>query len=104
LLCSSWQSAILGRNSLQRGAVAAALMGVGRAVAGRGEVRPVYGRVGRGAVVPFDVPSSGALHQRLSEWQDMIPAHFQIYPLINLATAQYFLRMGRTEGNRSIGL
>ena len=62
-----------------------------------GEVRSVFARVGRGAVVLFDVPSNEMLHQRLNEWQDMIPAHFEIYPLIDPAAAQHFLRTGGTE-------
>lgn len=62
-----------------------------------GEVRSVYARVGRGAVVLFDVPSIEVLHQRLNEWQDMIPAHFEIYPLIDSAAAQHFLRTGGPE-------
>jgi hypothetical protein len=62
-----------------------------------GEVRSVYARVGRGAVVLFDVPSNEVLHQRLNEWQDMIPAHFEIYPLIDSAAAQRFLQTGGTE-------
>jgi muconolactone delta-isomerase len=61
-----------------------------------GEVRSVYARVGRGAVVLFDVPSNVVLHQRLNEWQDMIPAHFEIYPLIDPAAAQNFLQTGGT--------
>jgi len=32
-----------------------------------GEVRSVHARVGRGAVVLFDVPSNEVLHQRLNE-------------------------------------
>jgi hypothetical protein len=62
-----------------------------------GEVRLVYAKVGRGAVVLFDVPSNEALHHRLNEWQDMVPAHFEVYPLIDPAAAQHFLRTGGTE-------
>ena len=62
-----------------------------------GEVRSVYAKVGRGAVVLFDVASNEALHHRLNEWQDMVPAHFEVYPLIDPAAAQHFLRTGGTE-------
>lgn len=62
-----------------------------------GEVRSVYARVGRGAVVLFDVSSNEVLHQRLNEWQDIIPIRFEVYPLIDPAAAQQFLRMGGTE-------
>ncbi len=59
-----------------------------------GEVRFVYARVGRGAVVLFDVPSNEVLHQRLNEWQDIIPVQFETYPLIDPEAAQQFLRTG----------
>jgi muconolactone delta-isomerase len=57
-----------------------------------GEVRSVYARVGRGAVVLFDVPSNEQLHRRLNEWQDIIPAHFEVLPLIDPDAAQRYLR------------
>jgi muconolactone delta-isomerase len=59
-----------------------------------GEVRSVHARVGRGAVVLFDVPSNEVLHQRLNEWQDIIPVHFDVYPLIDPDAAQRYLRSG----------
>lgn len=59
-----------------------------------GEVRAIYARVGRGAVVLFDVPSHEVLHRRLTEWSDMIPARFDTYPLIDPVAAQDFLRNG----------
>ncbi len=59
-----------------------------------GEARFVYARVGRGAVVLFDVPSNEVLHARLNEWQDMIPAEFEVYPLIDPQAAQQFLGGG----------
>jgi len=57
-----------------------------------GEVRSVYARVGRGAVVLFDVPSNEVLHRRLNEWQEIIPARFEVYALIDRAAAQGYLR------------
>ena len=56
-----------------------------------GEVRSVHARVGRGAVVLFDVPSNERLHQHLNAWADIIPAHFQVYPLIDPEAAKTFL-------------
>jgi muconolactone delta-isomerase len=56
-----------------------------------GEVRSVHARVGRGAVVLFDVPSNEQLHRRLNEWSDMIPARFEVYPLIDPDAAKSFL-------------
>ncbi len=56
-----------------------------------GEARSVHAKVGRGAVVLFDVPSNERLHQRLNEWADIIPAHFEIHALIDPDAAKAFL-------------
>jgi hypothetical protein len=56
-----------------------------------GEVRSVHARVGRGAVVLFDVPDNETLHRRLNEWADIIPAQFTTYPLIDPDAAKGFL-------------
>ena len=37
--------------------------------------------LGRGAVAVFDVEDNDALHRILNEWADIIPAHFDTYPL-----------------------
>ncbi|MBL6457278.1 hypothetical protein JMJ55_18235 [Belnapia sp. T6] len=56
-----------------------------------GEVRSVHARVGRGAVVLFDLPGNEALHRRLNEWADIIPAQFTLYPLLEPEAAKGFL-------------
>jgi muconolactone delta-isomerase len=48
-----------------------------------GACKHVYARVGRGAVAIFDVESNEALHRTLNEWADIIPAHFDVYPLVD---------------------
>ena len=54
-----------------------------------GVCKHIYARVGRGAVAVFDVESNEALHRILNEWADIIPAHFDTYPLVDTeATAQ----------------
>ena len=64
-----------------------------------GEVRSVHARVGRGAVVLFDVPSHEALHRRLNEWAEIIPAQFTLYPLLEPIDAKGFLAgAGHTGG------
>jgi hypothetical protein len=51
--------------------------------------RHIYARVGRGAVAIFDVESNNDLHRILNEWADIIPAHFDTYPLVDTqVTAQ----------------
>jgi muconolactone delta-isomerase len=57
----------------------------------RGVCRQVYARVGRGAVVVFDVEDNNALHQILNEWADLIPAHFDTYPLVDVEATKRML-------------
>jgi hypothetical protein len=58
----------------------------------KGEVRSVHAKVGRGAVVLFDVVSNEALHAHLNAWADIIPATFQVHALIDPGNAQQFLK------------
>ena len=51
----------------------------------------IYARVGRGAVAVLDVESNEALHRILNEWADIIPAHFDIYPLVDLDATKRML-------------
>jgi muconolactone delta-isomerase len=57
----------------------------------RGICRQIYARVGRGAVAVFDVADNNALHHILNEWADIIPAHFDTYPLIDVEAAKRML-------------
>ena len=57
----------------------------------KGEVRSVHAKVGRGAVVLFDVTSNEALHAHLNAWADIIPARFEVHALIEPANALQFL-------------
>ena len=50
-----------------------------------------YARVGRGLVTAFDVRSHEELHALLNEWADLIPAQFEVLPLIDPARAKRFL-------------
>ena len=56
-----------------------------------GEVRSIHAKVGRGAVVLFDVPSNEQLHQRLNEWAEIIPARFDVHTLIDPDAAKAYL-------------
>src|SRR5262249_516758 len=53
----------------------------------RGVCRHIYARAGRGAVAVLDVPGNEALHKILNEWADIVPAHFDVYPLIDAQAA-----------------
>ena len=61
-----------------------------------GEVRSVHAKVGRGAVVLFDVASNEALHAHLNAWADIIPARFELHALIEPASARRFLARQET--------
>jgi hypothetical protein len=56
-----------------------------------GVCRQIYPRVGRGAVAVLDVESNEALHLILNEWADIIPAHFDTYPLVDLEATKRML-------------
>jgi len=47
-----------------------------------GVAKVVYPRTGRGVVVIFDVESHDMLHRLIGEWSEMVPAHFDFYPLL----------------------
>lgn len=65
-----------------------------KALQKNGRAQWCYARPGRGAVALFDVADIEELHRYLNEWSDMIPAQFEIYPLIDAAKATAFLAKG----------
>jgi hypothetical protein len=56
-----------------------------------GTVRHAYPITGRGLLAILDVPSNEALHRFLNEWSEIVPAGFDIYPLIDQQASQAFL-------------
>ena len=56
-----------------------------------GVCRHIYPRAGRGAIAVLDVESNEALHLILNEWADIIPAHFDTYPLVDLEATKRML-------------
>jgi hypothetical protein len=56
-----------------------------------GKCKSVHARAGRGAVALFDVESNLVLHQYLNEWADIVPAHFDVYPLLEEEEAKAYL-------------
>lgn len=57
----------------------------------QGVCRHIYARAGRRAVAILDVADNNALHRILNEWADIIPAHFETYPLIDAEAAKRML-------------
>ena len=56
-----------------------------------GVCRQIYARVGRGAVAIFEVDSNDQLHRILNEWADIIPAEFDVYPLVGVEATRKML-------------
>lgn len=56
-----------------------------------GMAKSVYARAGRGAVALFDVDSNETLHRLMNEWAEIIPAHMDVYPLLDESAAKSFL-------------
>ena len=56
-----------------------------------GQAQFAYPKVGRGVAVAFNVRSHEELHALLNEWADMIPAKFEVIPLIDPEKAKRFL-------------
>ncbi len=57
-----------------------------------GKVLCYFARVGRGAVVIFDVSSNDELHELLTQWLNMVPVTFDTYPLVSREQALQFLK------------
>jgi muconolactone delta-isomerase len=62
-----------------------------------GTLRDVHARVGRGAVATFDVESNEELHRRLTQWSELVPAEFTVYPLVDRDVVRQLL--GEQEGS-----
>ena len=56
-----------------------------------GTCQAIWTRVGRGAVAVFDVDSNETLHRLMNEWADIIPATFEVHPLVDTGAARAFL-------------
>jgi hypothetical protein len=50
-----------------------------------------YPRIGRGSIVIFDVTTNEELHELLTQWSDIIPVSFDIYPLVDPDSAEKLL-------------
>ena len=51
-----------------------------------------YPRVGRGSVVILDVSSNDELHQIMTEWSNIVPVVFDVYPLATASEAEQLLK------------
>jgi muconolactone delta-isomerase len=51
-----------------------------------------YPRAGRGSVVMLNVSSNDELHKLLTQWSNIVPVSFDIYPLATPAEAEELLK------------
>ncbi len=56
-----------------------------------GKVICFYPKIGRGSVVIFDVASNDELHKLLTQWLNIVPVSFDLYPLASPAGAERLL-------------
>ena len=47
-----------------------------------GTAKHVYTKLGRGAVIIFDVPSHEEMHKLVNQWAECVPATFELHPLL----------------------
>ena len=67
-----------------------------------GVCKHIYPRVGRGAVAVFEVESNEVLHRILNEWADIIPAEFDVYPLVDIEATHKMLA-AQVAANKIVG-
>ena len=48
-----------------------------------GKVQHIWNKAGRGAVAIVDLPSNEELHKLVNQWQEIVPATFEITALIS---------------------
>ena len=60
-----------------------------------GQALFAYPKLGRGLATVFEVKSNEELHGLLTEWAEMIPAEFDVHPLVDPAKAQRLLKPRR---------
>ena len=51
-----------------------------------------YPKVGRGSIVIFDVSSNDELNKLLTQWLNILPVSFDIYPLATPSEAERLLK------------
>ena len=60
-----------------------------------GQALFAYPKAGRGVAAAFDVRSHEELHALLNEWSEIIPAAFEVIPLVDPGKARRYLKKKR---------
>lgn len=58
----------------------------------RNKIICFYPKVGRGSVVIFDVSSNDELHKLMTQWLNIVPVSFDVYPLVTPSKAKELLK------------
>ena len=61
----------------------------------KGLCKGVWARTGRGAIALLDVPDNETLHRLMNEWAEIIPATFEVYPVIDPGPAKAYLKKSK---------
>lgn len=48
-----------------------------------GKVKHIWNKCGRGAVAIADLGSNEELHKIVNQWQELVPARFEVKPLVS---------------------
>ena len=59
-----------------------------------GTAKHVYTKLGRGAVIIFDVDSHATLHKLVNQWQELVPATFTVEALLPKEHQEKIARAG----------
>jgi hypothetical protein len=59
-----------------------------------GTAKHVYTKLGRGAVIIFDVDGPEALHKIVNQWNELVPATFEVEPLLPKEHQERIARAG----------
>jgi hypothetical protein len=59
-----------------------------------GTAKHVYTKLGRGAVIVFDVDSHETMHKLVNQWSECVPATFELHPLLSGEHQERIARAG----------
>ena len=59
-----------------------------------GTAKHVYTKLGRGAVIIFEVDSPETLHKLVNQWAECVPATFEIHALLDASHQERIARAG----------
>lgn len=59
-----------------------------------GTAKHVYTKLGRGAVIIFDVDAHETMHKLVNQWAECVPATFEVEALLSMEHQQKIARAG----------